>query len=166
MSAFSCKLYNVVTGKEPRLWNCPKSSCHGAFLDTTNPFEPSHVKNSPFLGGTRGIVLLSSWVWKDVNGWALEIGISCTYSNPVVTGGRKHTHTLYESNMGTGGLLDRQVKELFVNHGQAVVFSSSFHHAGGSNHTIKQTGYVYRIFVCIVLAESDYPSEVGTRVKH
>ncbi len=41
--------------------------------------------------GTRGIVLLSSWVWKDVNGWALEIGISCTYSNPVVTGGRKHT---------------------------------------------------------------------------
>jgi hypothetical protein len=25
--------------------------------------------------------------------WYLEIGISCTYSNPVVTGGRKHTHT-------------------------------------------------------------------------
>ncbi len=49
--------------------------------------------NSPFLGGTRGIVLLSSWVWKNVNGWALEIGISCTYSNPIVTGGRKHTHT-------------------------------------------------------------------------
>ncbi len=49
--------------------------------------------NSPILRGTRGIVLLSSWVWKDVNGWALEIGISCTYSNPVVTGGWKHTHT-------------------------------------------------------------------------
>ncbi len=90
---FSCKLYYVVTGKEPRLWNCPKSSCHGTFLDTTNPLEPSHVKNSPFLGGTRGIVLLSSRVWKGVNGWALEIGISCTYSNPVVTRGWKHTHT-------------------------------------------------------------------------
>jgi hypothetical protein len=90
---FSCKLYDVVTGKEPRLWNCPKSSCHGAFPDTRNLLEPSHVKNSPFLRGTRGVVLLSSWVWKDVNGWALEIGISCTYSNPVVTGGQKHTHT-------------------------------------------------------------------------
>ncbi len=40
------------------------------------------------------VTKLSSQVWKDVNGWALEIGISCTYSNPVVTGGRKHTHTL------------------------------------------------------------------------
>ncbi len=78
------------------MWNCPKSSCHGAFLDTANPLESSHVKNSPFLGGTREIVLLSSQVWKNVNGWALEIGISCTYSNPVVTGGRKHTHTVDE----------------------------------------------------------------------
>jgi hypothetical protein len=75
------------------LWNCPKSSCHGAFPDTRNPLEPSQVKNSPFLRGTRGVVLLSSRVWKDVNGWALEIGISCTYSNPVVTRGQKHTHT-------------------------------------------------------------------------
>ncbi len=73
---------------------------------------------------------------------------------------------LYESNMGTGGLLDGQVKELFVNRGQAVVFSSSFCHAGGSNHTINQTGYVYRLFAYIVSAESDYPSKVGTRVKH
>ncbi len=99
---FSCKLYDVVMGKEPRLWNCPKSTCHRAFLDTMNPVEPSHVKNSPFLGGTRGIVLLSSRVWKDVNGWALEIGISCTYSNPVVTGGRKHTHTLLIHRMKIG----------------------------------------------------------------
>ncbi len=51
-------------------------------------------KTAPFLRGTRGVVLLSSRVWKDANGWALEIGISCTYSNPVVTGGQKHTHTL------------------------------------------------------------------------
>jgi hypothetical protein len=73
---------------------------------------------------------------------------------------------LYESNMGTGGLLDRQVKELFVNCGQAVVFSSSFCHAGGSNHTIDQAGYVYCLFAYIVLAESDYPSKVSKRVKH
>jgi hypothetical protein len=73
---------------------------------------------------------------------------------------------LYESNMGTGGLLDGKVKELFVNRGQAVVFSSSFCHAGGSNYTINQTGYVCCLFAYIVLAESDYPSEVGTRVKH
>jgi hypothetical protein len=51
-------------------------------------------KTAPFLRGTRGgVVLLSSRVWKGVNGWALEIGISCTYSNPVVTGGQKHTLT-------------------------------------------------------------------------
>jgi hypothetical protein len=73
---------------------------------------------------------------------------------------------LYHSNMGTGGLMDGKVKELLVNWGQAVVFCSSFCHAGGSNYTIDQTGYVYCLFACIVLAESDYPSEVRTRVKH
>jgi hypothetical protein len=56
------------------------------------PIGTFSCENSSFLGGTRGIVLLSSWVWNDVNGWALEIGISCTYSKPVVTRGRKHTH--------------------------------------------------------------------------
>ncbi len=73
---------------------------------------------------------------------------------------------LYESNMGTRGLLGGQVKELFVNRGQAVVFSSSFCHAGGFTHTINQTGYVYHLFAYIVLAESDYPPKVQTRVKH
>ncbi len=92
MSALLLQTLQCCDGKEPRLWNCPKSSCHEAFLDIRNPLEPSRVKNSPFLRGTGGVVLLSSRVWKDVNGWALEIGISCTYSNPVVTGGQKHTH--------------------------------------------------------------------------
>jgi hypothetical protein len=73
---------------------------------------------------------------------------------------------LYESNMGTGGLLDGKVEELLVNWGQAVVFCSSFCHAGGSNYTIDETGYAYCLFACIVLSESDYPSEVGTWVKH
>jgi hypothetical protein len=73
---------------------------------------------------------------------------------------------LYESNMGTGGLMDGKVNELLVNWGQAIVFCSSFCHAGGSNYTINKTGYVYCLFMYIVSAESDYPSKVGTRVKH
>jgi hypothetical protein len=73
---------------------------------------------------------------------------------------------LYESNMGTGGLMDGKVDELLVNWGQAIVISSSFCHAGGSNYTINKTGYVYHLFAYIVLAEADYPSEVGTRVRH
>ncbi len=72
---------------------------------------------------------------------------------------------LYESNMGTGGLMDGKVEELLVNRGQAIVFCSSFCHAGGSNHSINQTGYVYCLFAYIISSESDYPSEVGTRVK-
>jgi hypothetical protein len=50
---------------------------------------------------------------------------------------------LYESNTNSGGLIDRNIKELLVNRGQAIVFSSSFCHSGGSNYTINQTGYVY-----------------------
>ncbi len=73
---------------------------------------------------------------------------------------------LYELDTGSGGLTDGNIKELHVKRGQAVVFSSSFHHSGGSNYTIKQTNYVYRLFACIVSSESDYPSVVGTRVKH
>jgi hypothetical protein len=73
---------------------------------------------------------------------------------------------LYESNMGSGGLIDGKIKELLVNRGQAVVFSSSFCHSGGSNYTIDQTGYVCWLFAYIVLLQLDYPSVVGTRVKH
>ncbi len=50
---------------------------------------------------------------------------------------------LYESNMGSRGSIDGKNKELLVNRGQAIVFSSSFCHSGGSNYTINQTGYVY-----------------------
>jgi hypothetical protein len=68
--------------------------------------------------------------------------------------------------MGTEGLMDGKVEELLVSCGQAVVFCSSFCHAGGSNYSINQTGYVYCLFVYIVSLESDYPSKVRTRVKH
>jgi hypothetical protein len=73
---------------------------------------------------------------------------------------------LYESDTGSGGLTDRKIKELHVNRGQAVVFSSLFCHSGGLNYTIEQTGYVYGLFAYIVLLQSDYPSIVGTWVKH
>ncbi len=75
------------------------------------PVETFSCENSPFLRGTRGIVLLSSRVWKDVNGWALEIGISCTYSNPVVTGGRKHTHTPKRTSWGSSSLSNLLLEE-------------------------------------------------------
>ncbi len=73
---------------------------------------------------------------------------------------------LYELDTGSGGLTDGNIEELHVKRGQAMVFSSSFCHSGGLNYTIKQMGYVYQLFAYIVLLESDYPSVVGTRVKH
>jgi hypothetical protein len=73
---------------------------------------------------------------------------------------------LYESNMGTGELIDGKVDELLVYQGQAVVLCSSFCRTDGSSCTINKMGYVYCLFAYIVLAESDYPSEVRTRVKH
>ncbi len=73
---------------------------------------------------------------------------------------------LYESDTGSGGLTGRKIEELHVDRGQAVVFSSSFCHSGGSNYTIEQMGYVYQLFAYIVSSESDYLSVVGTKVKH
>jgi hypothetical protein len=55
---------------------------------------------------------------------------------------------------------------MLVNWGQAVVFCSSFCHAGGPNYSINQRGYVYCLFAYIASAESDNPFKVGTRVKH
>jgi hypothetical protein len=72
---------------------------------------------------------------------------------------------LYESNMSTGGLMDGKVNELLVNWEHAVVFSSSFCHAGGSNYNINKTGYVYCLFAYIVLAEADYSLNKGQTLK-
>jgi hypothetical protein len=49
---------------------------------------------------------------------------------------------LYETDTGSGGLIDGNIKELHVQRGQAVVFTSSFHHSGGSNYTNDPMGYV------------------------
>ncbi len=60
---------------------------------------------------------------------------------------------LYELDTDSGGLTDGKIVELHVNRGQAVVFSSSFCHSGGTNYTNEQTGYVYQLFAYIVLLE-------------
>ncbi len=97
-------------------------------------------------------------------GGQLVLANACLTANPLITEGQ--AHTLYESNMGTGRLMDGKVKELLVNGGQAIVFCSSFCHAGGSNYSINLMGYIYCLFAYIALLESDYPSVVRTRVKH
>jgi hypothetical protein len=67
--------------------------------------------------------------------------------------------------MGTGGMMDGKVNKLFLNWGQAIVFCSSFCHAGDSNYIIDKIVCKYCLFVNIVLEEADYTSEVGTRVQ-
>ncbi len=50
---------------------------------------------------------------------------------------------LYETDTGSCGLTDGNIEELHVKRGQAMVFTSSFHHSGGSNYTNDPTGYLY-----------------------
>ncbi len=69
----------------------PKHSCHGAFPDARNSLEPSLSRTVP-PGGTRGVVLLSSRVWKDVNRLDTRDWNLMPYSSLVITGGQKHTH--------------------------------------------------------------------------
>jgi hypothetical protein len=73
---------------------------------------------------------------------------------------------LYDTDTGSGGLTDGNIEELHVKRGQAMVFTSSFCHSGGSNYTNDPAGYVYQLFAYILPSESDYPPVVGTRVKH
>ncbi len=56
--------------------------------------EPSLSKQLLPPGGTRGVVLLSSRVWKDVKRLGTRDWYLMPYSSPVITGGQKHTHTL------------------------------------------------------------------------
>jgi len=49
--------------------------------------------------------------------------------------------------------------------GQAVLFSSSLRHAGGSNTTNKEdTSYKYRLFAYIASEYGDFPEEITTRL--
>ncbi len=50
---------------------------------------------------------------------------------------------LYETDTGSGGLADGNIKELHVQRGQAMVFTSSFCHSGGLNYTNDPTDDVY-----------------------
>jgi hypothetical protein len=67
---------------------------------------------------------------------------------------------LYECNMDDGS----KIRTIHVNRGQVVVFTSSFRHPGGSNGTVNDQEYVYRLFAYIVSEEVDYPPDVTTRV--
>jgi hypothetical protein len=59
---------------------------------------------------------------------------------------------------------ESQFRQININRGQAVIFSSSFCHARGLNGTIDDQDYVYHLFAYIVSEEVDYPVEVATRV--
>ena len=67
---------------------------------------------------------------------------------------------LYELEPSSDGSL----KTVFVDSGQAVLFTSSLRHAGGSNGTNGDNTWKYRLFAYIVSDEADFPSEIGTRV--
>ncbi len=66
---------------------------------------------------------------------------------------------IYES-----GIPDTNMQTAHLYPGQAM-FPSSLRHAGGSNGTTADHGtYKYLVFAYIVSEESDFPSEVGTRL--
>ena len=64
---------------------------------------------------------------------------------------------IYQSEFG-----DDSLQTVSVNSGQAILFSSS--QCGGSNGTHADQSNKYRLFAYIVSEESDYPSEVATKV--
>ncbi len=81
-------------GEEPRLWNCPPSSCHGVlYLWYYGLIGTFSCKTAP-AKGTRGVVLLSPRVWKGCYHLGTRDWYLMHYSNPFVTRGQKHTHTL------------------------------------------------------------------------
>jgi hypothetical protein len=90
---FSCELYDVVTGKEPRLCNCPPSSCHRVLYPRYYGLIGTFSCKTAPARGTRGVVLLSSRVWKGCHCLGTRDWYLMHHSNPFITGGQKHTHT-------------------------------------------------------------------------
>jgi hypothetical protein len=80
-------------GEEPRLWNCPPSSCHGVLYPRYYRLVGTFSCNSAPARGTRGVVLLSPKVWKGCHCLGTRDWYLMHYSNPFVTGGQKHTHS-------------------------------------------------------------------------
>ena len=62
------------------------------------------------------------------------------------------------------GIPDTNMQTAHLYAGQAILFPSSLHHAGGSNGSTADTNYKYCVFAYIISEESDFPSEVGTRL--
>ena len=61
----------------------------------------------------------------------------------------------YDSNYHDGSVGCKSVAK-----GEAVLFTSSLRHAGGSNGTKDDKTWKYRLFAYIVSEQSDFPSEV------
>jgi hypothetical protein len=76
------------------LWNCPPSSCHGVLYPRYYGLVGTFSCKTAPARGTRGVVLLSPRVWKGCHCLGTRDGYLMHYSNPFVTGGQKHTHTL------------------------------------------------------------------------
>ncbi len=79
---------------KPRLWNCPPSSCHGVLYPRYYRLVGTFSCKTAPARGTRGVVLLSLRVWKGCHCLGTRDWYLMHYSNPFVTGGQKHTHTL------------------------------------------------------------------------
>ncbi len=101
---FSCKLYDVVTGKEPRLRNCPPSSCHGVLHPRYYRLVGTFSCKTAPARGTRGVVLLSPRVWKGCHCLGTRDWYLLHYSNPFITGGQKHTHRICSVACALGAL--------------------------------------------------------------
>jgi hypothetical protein len=68
--------------------------------------------------------------------------------------------------MGTGGMMDEKVNKLLFIGDRPLSFLVNIVMLVVQITPINKMGYVYCLFTYIVLAEADYPSNVGTRVKH
>jgi hypothetical protein len=76
---------------ESRLWNSPPSCGHGVQTKIQG-LVGTPLCTPPW--GSRGVVLLSSKVWKgSYGGEDLAIGIACFTTPPPLSGDQTHTHT-------------------------------------------------------------------------
>ncbi len=70
----------------------PTSSCHGVLYPRYYGLVGTFSSKPP--GGSRGVVLLSPRVWKGCQRLGTRDWYLMHYSNPSVTKGQKHTHTM------------------------------------------------------------------------
>jgi hypothetical protein len=80
-------------GQVPRLWSCPTSTAAESYNQDTR-VHWKHLLQAP-LGGSRGVVLLGSRVWRGRHwGGELLLVSTCLTVFPPITRGQAHTHWL------------------------------------------------------------------------